>query len=515
MNLDEIQDCLASGISVDELVKARSLPTSQPNADDFDPTGSIQDTLYYLKPQEMYKWNDQGISQLFADVYKDQLRYNATAKEWYRYDGKIWVADTGGMYAAKLAKVIADALLVYCTTIADEQKRSGYAKFVSKYGQYPARRTMVEDARSENYITQADLDQNGSLFNCLNGVLNLDTLELLPHKPKYLLSKLSNVVYDPNAHSDRFEQFIDEIMQGNREKITYLQKTLGYALTVDTSLETCWLWYGATTRNGKSVLAETIMYMLGGSAGYALSMPPETLAQRKTKDTRQASGDIARLDGCRFLNASEPPKRMLFDSALLKTLLGRDTITARHLYEREFEFIPRFKLFVNTNFLPLISDDTLFSSGRINVITFDRHFEPWEQDQRLKDTLKTPENISGIFNWCLEGLRRYRQEGLRPPAAVVAATAQYRKNSDKIQNFIDDCLEPSDSNSGAGTVYKRFVVWCAECGLGAESKRNFFEELKAKGIFKDRGMVHGVQTRNIIEGYELIDIDPIPPDLPF
>ena len=484
------------------------------DADALEPAGDIQDALRRMRPEE-YKWNDQGISQLFAELYKDQLRYNATAKEWYRYDGRIWTEDTGGMYAAKLAKVVADALLIYCANMQDEQKRAGYVKFVSKYGQYSNRRTMVEDARSENYITRDDLDKNGSFFNCLNGVLNLDTLELLPHRPDFLLSKISNVVYNPDARSDRFEQFIDEIMQGNKEKIDYLQKTLGYALTVDTSLETCWLWYGATTRNGKSVLAETIMYMLGSSEGYALSMPPETLAQRKTKDTRQASGDIARLDGCRFLNASEPPKRMLFDSALLKTLLGRDTITARHLYEREFEFVPRFKLFINTNFLPLIQDDTLFSSGRVNVITFDRHFEPWEQDQRLKDKLKTPENISGIFNWCLEGLRRYREEGLRPPAAVTGATAQYRKSSDKIQNFMDDCLEHTGRNSSAGKVYKRFVEWCGECGLGAESKRNFFEELKTKGVFGDRGMVNGAQVFNIIIGYELIEDGPPPPDLPF
>jgi len=40
---------------------------------------------------------------------------------------------------------------------------------------------------------------------------------------------------------------------------------------------------------------------------------------------------------------------MIFDAALLKTLLGRDSIVARHLHEREFEFDPMFKLFMNTN----------------------------------------------------------------------------------------------------------------------------------------------------------------------
>lgn len=468
-------------------------------------------TLDSIKPERKYSWDDKGMGKLFADLYSRECRYNTTAKEWMVYNGKFWEVDTGGMRVAQRAKDLADNLLVYCTTITDERQRSGYTKFVSQYGRLCNRETMVKDARSEHFVEQNDFDRDGNLLNCQNGVFNLDTFELVPHNPDFLLSKISNITYDPEARSERFESFISEIMQGNSEKICYLQKTLGLALTTDTSLETCWIWYGATTRNGKSVLAETVLYMLGGTDGYSLSMAPETLALRRNKDTRQASGDIARLAGCRFLNASEPPKRMLFDAALLKTLLGRDSITARHLYEREFQFVPAFKLFINTNFLPLIQDDTLFSSGRINVLTFDRHFEPWEQDHHLKDTLKSKRNLSAIFNWCLDGLRLYRETGLTPPEAVKNATLDYQRNSDKIQNFIDECLIETGSNTGAGTVYQRFAAWCEENGFGTESKRNFFDELKNKGIFADRGMVNGAQVRNIVKGYELsFDDEAIP-----
>lgn len=286
--------------------------------------------------------------------------------------------------------------------------------------------------------------------------------------------------------------------------LRYLQSILGYALTAETNLETCWILYGGTTRNGKSTLIETIAYMMGNSGGYALAMQPQTLAQKQNKDTRQASGDIARLDGCRFLNASEPPKRMLFDVALLKTLLGRDSITARHLFEREYEFVPHFKLFINTNFLPLIQDDSLFSSGRINVITFDRHFSPQEQDRDLKDTLKKPENISGIFNWCLAGLKWYREIGADPPEAVQAATAEYRQSSDKIGNFIADCLIKAEGkNCGAGAVYQRYSAWCEDNGFGCENKGNFFDELKSKGIFAASGTVDGKTVRNVVKGYVL------------
>lgn len=327
----------------------------------------------------------------------------------------------------------------------------------------------------------------------------------MPHNADDLLSKISNVIYEPSAKSEEWEKFINEVMQGDTDKTEYLQKILGYSLTADTNLETCFILYGATTRNGKSTLIETMLYMLGNTAGYGMSMRPETLAQKQNKDSRQASGDIARLDGCRFLNASEPPKRMIFDVGLLKNLLGRDSITARHLHEREFEFIPRFKLFINTNFLPLITDDTLFTSGRINVITFNRHFEPHEQDKNLKNKLIKAENLSGILNWCIEGLKLYYKDGAKPPQAVTTATDEYRTNSDKIGNFISECMERTGKNAKALDVYTRYKEWCLDNGFGVENKGNFFDELRGKGILAQSGTVKGVTVRNVVIGYELTE----------
>ena len=234
-------------------------------------------------------------------------------------------------------------------------------------------------------------------------------------------------------------------------------------------------------------------------------MKPETLAVKQNLDSRQASGDVARLAGCRFVNASEPPKRMLFDTALLKSLLGRDSITARHLHQREFEFIPKFKLVINTNYLPTITDDTVFSSGRINVISFDRHFEPHEQDKHLKDRLREKRELSGILNWCIEGLRLYRKEGLEPPEAVKNATEVYRSDSDKIGSFINECLTKSERNSKAKDIYDVYAKWCDSNGYGTENKQNFFAELKNKGVFSNSGTVEGKTVKNIVKGYIVND----------
>ena len=307
-------------------------------------------------------------------------------------------------------------------------------------------------------------------------ICEIETVEFLSHTPDMKLSKLCNVSYDPDAKCPKWTKFLDEIMQGDSEKTRYLQKIAGLSLTGNTHEECCFILFGATTRNGKSTFIETLLYMLGD---YGVTMRPETLAVKQNADSRTASGDIARLQGVRLVNASEPPKRMLFDTALLKSMLGRDSITARFLHQSEFTFIPRFKLTVNTNFLPLIGDDTVFSSGRIRVISFDRHFELHEQNKLLKDQLKQSNELSGILNWCIEGLRLYRKEGLKPPKAVEDATASYQSDSDKIGNFVSECLIESRGCCSIKAVYERYSEWCRDCGCGIIFMiRSFWSNIK-------------------------------------
>lgn len=466
------------------------------------------------KKPHLYSKDDKGNSELYSEVFKDLLRYDSTSKQWRFYNGKYWEIDEEGLIASKYAKDLKDALLAY--SLSDEINNSrmdeegskavdAFRKHILTLGRKNVRDTMVRDAKDKFPIKRKDLDKDPYILNCQNGTLDLKTFEFKEHRASDLLSRITNVEYNPNATSPRWLKFIDDIMQGDKEKAEYLQKAIGYSLTGDTSCETFFILYGATTRNGKSTLIETIMYLLGGTKGYTTQATPETLAQKQNKDSRNASGDIARLDGARFLNVSEPPKNMICDVALLKTLTGRDTITARNVFEKEFEFIPVFKLFMNTNYLPRISDDTIFTSGRLNVIKFDRHFKPEEQDKSLKDTLKQSENLSGILNWCVEGLKKFNEDGLNPPQSVIDATQEYRENSDKVGIFVKECLEQSAENLSVKDVYEVYERWCKASGQGTENERNFRSELRTKNLIKDSATIHGKTVRNVICGYSIVE----------
>lgn len=109
------------------------------------------------------------------------------------------------------------------------------------------------------------------------------------------------------------------------------------------------------------------------------------------------------------MNIPEPGKGLVLNAAQVKSMTGNDTINARFLHENSFDFKPQFKLYINTNYLPVINDMTIFTSGRIIIVPFERHFEEADQDRTLKDEFSKPEVHSAILNWLLEGYRMLSQ----------------------------------------------------------------------------------------------------------
>ncbi|MGN0579317.1 MAG: phage/plasmid primase, P4 family [Ruminococcus sp.] len=457
-----------------------------------------------LKPETM-DYSDRGASELFAEMYKDEMVYNTTAKEWFFYNGRFWEVDSGAMYISTLAKEFYDLLMIHSATIENNADRGIYLNFYKRYGSKTKRDILIRDAASNCYISAGEFDKNIELFNCRNGTLNLKTFEFRKHRAEDYITKISAVTYNPSARSEDWERFIDEIMCGDIEKIQYLQKVIGYTISGECNMEQAFILYGPSTRNGKSTFVNTISNLLGGTSGYAKSAQPELLQLQRNKRSGSANEELARLAGCRFLSISEPSQSMALDVALLKTLTGRDTITARFLYANSFEFTPCFTLFINTNHLPKILDDTVFKSDRLNVIEFTKHFSAEEQDIHLKDKLITTENLSGIFNWCLNGLRSYKIEGLNKPDSIIESTDNYNKESDKLTMFINECLEADTGVvCSIKDIYTIYKIWCNNSGYAIDSKQCFIEQLKKREIYAVSGTINGKTVRNVIKDYRLV-----------
>lgn len=464
-------------------------------------TNELEKTInsFCVGASSVFPLTDLGTAKLFSLVFKNDFRFNATAKQWFFFDGKAWQIDAQAVRTEKAAKLFADCYLAWLLkNKPNDQKAIAYVYSLQNFNNL---KRVINAARSDRPIEQKDLNRDVRYFNCQNGIFDLKEMKFKDHDPTLLLSEISNINFDENASSAEWDRFLNGIMQGDKEKIKYLQRCVGYSLLGNPSEETAFILWGRTTRNGKSTFTESLLHAFGS---YGKTMQPESLAMTKNKNGSSASPDVARLADCRFLNVSEPPQGMYLDAQLLKQLTGRDTIVARRLHQNCFEFRPKFTLFMNTNYLPTVSDSTVFSSDRINVITFDRHFSNSEQDKHLKERLAQPENISGIFNWCLQGVREYREHGLNPPVTVLSATSEYAGSQDKVQQFLDDTFEPCEGhNIPVSRAYHSYETWCTDNGLQAFGKQRFIEELKRKEVYKKSGTCDGKTVRNVLTGYQI------------
>ena len=242
---------------------------------------------------------------------------------------------------------------------------------------------------------------------------------------------------------------------------------------------------------------------------YGCSAMPDTLGIKSYANSHTPSDDLARLAGVRYVNISEPDQGLILSAALVKSLTGNNTITARHLYENSFEYAPRFKIYLDCNHLPIISDMTLFSSGRLMIIPFDRHFTECEQDKSLKTLFAQPENQSAILNWLIAGYRLLVEEGLQPPSSVLAATGIYQEDSNHIAQFVrDQLIEIPGAEVRTSEVYARYRRWCEENGAPIENGRNFNAGLRSMAeIARKRPKAGGGMTTMLL-GYQLVPTEP-------
>ena len=422
-----------------------------------------------------YPRNDIGIARLFYDLHSDVLRYVTEAKTWFAYDGRRWVKNNGSFRAAELCKDFTQGFNEYALACHGDDE--DFCKYAGKLTSRRNREGILSDARSIAPVSLSDFDRDALLFNCHNGTLHLKNFALQPHSATDLLTKMARVKYDPKARCERWERFIGEVMDGDTDTAVYLQKALGYALTGLTEYECFFILFGSKSRNGKTTLTETIGHIL---ADYAVTAQPQTFS-RRSSDGAAPSPDTARLKGARLVNMPEPEKGMELNTALIKQLTGGDTYTGRFLNENSFEFSMEGKIFINTNHLPRVTDDTVFASGRAKVIPFERHFTETEQDKGLKQFFRRRDNKSAILNWLVMGWRLILEVGFDPSQKVIQAVTEYRQEADVIGLFLAEyTVIQEKSRLSTPVLYGHYAAWAKDNGYKPLNNKNFVGELRRR-----------------------------------
>lgn len=420
-----------------------------------------------------YPLTDIGSSKLYADMYKNELKFIREMGLYFYYNGKVWIKDLNSVFAKRMAKKFAVSTVQKATEISDDETRKTYVKYYNKFNSYNAREKLVKDAQTVYIADYAEFDKAPYLYNCQNGTFNLKTGELQPHRAEDLLTQISRVNYDVNAKCERWERYINEIMDGDVQSANLLQMIAGYCLSGSTKFECFFMLYGKTTRNGKGTFNNTMMKMHGD---YAKVLNPESLSVKSFYGNSEAPNEsIANLAGARYVCVSEPGENLVLNSDLIKTLTGGDPIKARFLRQNSFVYQPNFKIVINTNFLPKILDDTIFASDRLVLLNFNAHFDHKSRDNELKEKFLKQEAISSIFNWCYKGYKMLERSGtFKMPDKSKELFDRYRDESNIEKQFIAEILTPVEGTRlKFKSVYDEYKEWAKDNGYGQCSRKTF------------------------------------------
>lgn len=427
---------------------------------------------------DQYTRTDLGNAHRLIDTYGNELHFCYPQNQWYVWTDNRWEVDRTGRLEKYGSEVL--ATLQREAAKMNGEARQAMRKFADLSEKQPRRIAMLQGAQhiGDIPILPSQLDSDPWVLNTEGGVVDLHTLTVTEARRSCLCSKLAPVVYNTEAVCPQWLKFLDEITAGDVDLQQYLQRAVGYSLTGDTSEECFFLLYGATGQNGKSTFLRVIQAMLGD---YATTASFDTFLARK--GDAGIRNDVAALVGRRMVIAIEANAGKMLDEALIKSITGRDLITARFMRQEFFTFMPHFKLWLATNHQPVIRGTDGAIWRRVKKIPFTVRIADDKLDRHLDDKLH--QERQGIFVWALEGLSMWQREGLGDCQAVEMATQEYRDESDILAEFLTD--ETADDAMApllpARRLYSVYLDWCRSVSEAHPiSYRHFNDQIANRGI---------------------------------
>lgn len=435
-------------------------------------------------------------ANIFAETFQGELKYSPSQCLWYQFDGVVWQYDELRCVMQKAVECTRNMfldsakMLISAATIRDNLKRDLAVKnseLLTKHARSSQQKNRLDamiaiaSTDSRLSISQSQFDLDDMTFAVKNGVVDLRTGKFRMATSTEYLTRQAGANYPENSKDYECKlwlKFLEDV-QPNPEVRMWLQRFAGYCLTGLTNEQILTVFHGDGA-NGKSVFIETLKQVLGS---YSAHVQFETFCE--SGNNNSIRNDIARLDKVRLAVAAEGNEGNNLDEGLVKQLTGCDEITARYLHREYFTFTPRFKIVLVTNHKPVIKGTDNGIWRRVMLV-------PW-QETIAKDKVdlfllnKLAAERSGILAWALEGLSSYLINGLNPPKALIDANSGYRKDSDVVGLWIDECCNVGSSlRCTSSILHNSFNRWAATNGHREIASKSLGIKLAEKGFEKDR-----------------------------
>jgi len=452
----------------------------------------IVDNAFRLYAERLQiRLSDIGNANKLAELHGDKVRYVFDQKCWLLWNGAYWEPAPDEKIIA-LAKDVPSSLAKEAAELPNGPTKKLLATFALRSESLAKIKAMVELFKSEDRIgvSTIELDRHGFVLPVQNGTVNLQNGIFAPPERDLLVTQVAGTVYDPTALAPRWEQFMLQIMGGDAELVTYLQRAIGYVLTASTEEQCLFFLYGFGA-NGKSTFLNIVLALMGALGTQAAS---ETLMDKRTGGG--TSSDLARLRGKRFVAMSESDDGRHLNEAQVKHLTGGDSVVARELYQSVIHFTPSHKLFLASNHQPVIKSTDHGIWRRIRLIPFKVTIKLEDRNSNLEKELR--QELPGILNWALKGCFEWQKYGMPIPKAVREATEEYREEMDLVGAWIaENCTVSPFNEVSAAEAYQSFDPWCKENYNISFSKNRFGR------LLRERGFEPGMKSGRIYKGLSL------------
>lgn len=339
---------------------------------------------------------------------------------------------------------------------------------------------------SKLYVAAEDLEHAHSPTHiCMrNGVYDLRQDVLLSSQPEYRFTKHLDFDYDPRASCPLWAKFLaDTLVKSpsdhttDPELLAFVQEATGYSLTLDVSHHKAF-WLFGDGGTGKSTFLYVLEHLLGPSA---LPFSLRLLGQNAYQ--------LAQVPGLKVLFSTEVSRNTRLDTDIINSLISGDTMIVRHPYGRPFKLLPRAKIWWAMNYHPSAVNQIEGLGRRLCIIPFHRKFAGTRDDIKDLKELLVQAELSGIFNWAMEGLRRLQANGTFSTSAQIEyETEEFKMANDPPRVFVTEmCDVGAHFSVPAADLYDAYRSWCITNGFNPQSIRSVAQDWKRMGFEKHKG----------------------------
>jgi len=282
-----------------------------------------------------------------------------------------------------------------------------------------------------------------------NGVLDVVKNKLLPFSPEYNFTTKMNIDYIPTADCPQIKKFINETFYD--EEVPVIQEWFGFHLYKKHFIKKVMLVFGEKD-TGKTIFLNLLTAFVGEHNKAGISLQGISKGERFV---------LAFLKD-KFANIYDDLKQQdINDTGGMKMATGGGYVTGEYKFGDVFEFLIYAKNTFSCNKIPEIKITDMAYYDRFIPLPCDNVIPKAEQDTFLIEKLTSPEELSGLLNWALEGLTRLlKNSSFSYKKTAEEIKAIMEKYGNGLSAFCSDCLIKQEGNKiTKETMFEMFKAY--------------------------------------------------------